>query len=88
MITQPNDLLMQAWKRQVDGSRSTIEALVESAGQLRELQFEAAAAPADAEKYAAYWRRFYEIAAQTQKHLAQCMAAVPAAAAADEGSKR
>ena len=86
MITQPNDFLMQAWQRQVDGYLRTIEA---SASKLRELQLEAAAAPADAEKCAAYWRRFYEIGAQTQRDFAQCMVAAPAAApAAHEDSKQ
>jgi phasin family protein len=44
------------------------------------LALQAQWARANAEKCAAYWRRFYEVGAQTQASLAQCM--VPAAAAA------
>ena len=89
MITQPNDFLMQAWKQQVDGCLRTIDTLIEAASKLRELQLEAAA-NADAEKCAAYWRRFYELGAQTQASLAQCMVPAPAAAApaAVDESKR
>ena len=81
MITQPNDFLMQAWKQQVDGCLRTIETLVEAATQLRVLQLEAAA-NADAEKCAVYWRRFYELGAQMQARLAQCMVPAPSAAPA------
>jgi phasin family protein len=109
-ITQPNDLLTQAWKQQVDGSLRTIETLLEAATKVRELNLEAVAdaradleatckaiagntdparvlelqaqwVRANAEKCAAYWRRFYEIGAQTQASLARSMVAAPAAAA-------
>ena len=88
MTTQPDDIAMQAWKQQVDGCLRTIDTLVEAATQLRELQLEAAA-NADAEKCAAYWRRFYELGAQMQARLAQCMVPAPAAApAAVDESRR
>jgi len=88
MTTQLNDILMQAWKQQVDGCLRTIDTLIEAASKLRELQLEAAA-NADAEKCAAYWRRFYELGAQMQVRLAQCMVPAPAAApAAVDESKR
>ena len=80
MTTQPDDILMQAWKQQVDGCQRTIDTLVEAATKLRALQLEAAA-NADAEKCAAYWRKFYELGAQMQARLAQCMVPAPAAAA-------
>jgi phasin family protein len=38
-------------------------------------------ARANAEKCAAYWRRFYEIGAQAQANLARCMLQAPAASA-------
>ncbi len=68
MTTQREDILMQAWKQQVDGCLRTIDTLVEAANKLRELQLEASANP-DAEKCAAYWRRFYELGAQMQAPL-------------------
>jgi phasin family protein len=106
VITQPSDLLMQAWKQQLDGCLRAFEALVEGANKLSQLQLEAAVgvhadleatrqamaaagdparvvelqtqcARANAEKCAAYWRRFYELGAQTQARLAQCMVLVP-----------
>ena len=81
MTTQHDDILMQAWKQQVDGCLRTIDTLVEAATKLRALQLEAAG-NADAEKCAAYWRRFYELGAQMQARLAQCMVPAPAAAPA------
>jgi hypothetical protein len=81
MTMQPDDILMQAWKQQVDGCQRTIDTLVEAATKLRALQLEAAA-NADAEKCAAYWRKFYELGAQMQARLAQCMVPAPAAAPA------
>ena len=88
MTTQPDDIVMQAWKQQVDGCLRTIDTLVEAASKLRELQLEAAA-NADAEKCAAYWRRFYELGAQMQARLAQSMVPAPAAtpAAVDESRR-
>ena len=85
MTTQPDDILMQAWKQQVDGCQRTIDTLVEAATKLRALQLEAAA-NADAEKCAAYWRTFYELGAQMQARLAQCMVPAPAAAAPAAGA--
>jgi hypothetical protein len=76
MTTQPNEILMQAWKQQVDGCLRTLDTLVEAAKKLREMQLEAPA-NADAEQCAAYWRRFYEIGAQMQARLAQCMVPAP-----------
>jgi phasin family protein len=50
----------------------------------RVLELQAQWARANAEKCAAYWRRFYELGAHTQASLAQCM--VPALAAAAPGA--
>ena len=89
MTTQPDDNVMKAWKQQVDGCQRTIDTLVEAATELRALQLEAAA-NADAEKCAAYWRKFYELGAQMQARLAQCMVPAPAApapAAVDESKQ-
>ena len=76
MTTQPDDILMQAWKQQVDGCLRTIDTLAEAANKLRELQLKASANP-DAEKCAEYWRQFYELGAQMQAQLAQCVVAAP-----------
>lgn len=59
---------------------ATRKAIGATTDPTRVLELQAQWARANAEKCAAYWRRFYEVGAQTQASLAQCM--VPAAAAA------
>jgi len=48
--TKPEDVLLQAWKRQADAGLRLLEAMVEGSTRMREIQLEAAAqAHADAE---------------------------------------
>ena len=79
MNTQPNDFVMQAWQQQWDGYLRAMQVLADGVSQLVKVQLEAAL-DVRPEKYAENWRRFYDICAQTQARLAQCM--VPAAATA------
>jgi len=79
MKTQPNDFVMQAWQQQCDGYLRAMQVLADGVSQLVKVQLEAAL-DVRPEKYAENWRRFYDICAQTQARLAQCM--VPASAAA------
>jgi len=79
MNTQPNDFVMQAWRQQCDGYLRAMQVLADGVSQLVKVQLEAAL-DVRPEKYAETWRRFYDICAQTQARLAQCM--VPASAAA------
>lgn len=60
---------------------ATRQAMAATGDPARVLELQAQCARANAEKYAAYWRRFYEVGAQTQASLAQCMLPVPAAVA-------
>jgi len=60
---------------------ATRQAMAAAGDPARVVELQTQCARANAEKYAAYWRRFYELGAQTQARLAQCMLAVPAAAA-------
>jgi phasin family protein len=59
---------------------ATRTAMAATRDPARVLELQAQWARANAEKCAAYWRRLYEVGAQTQASLAQCM--VPATAAA------
>jgi phasin family protein len=59
---------------------ATRTAMAATRDPARVLELQAQWARANAEKCAAYWRRFYEVGAQTQASLAQCM--VPALGAA------
>ena len=43
MTSEPEDFLLQAWKRQVDSGMHLVETLVEGATRLHEVQIEAAA---------------------------------------------
>jgi len=68
---------------------ATRKAIAATTDPARVLELQAQWARVNAEKCAAYWRRFYEIGAQTQRDFAQCMVAAPAAApAAHEDSKQ
>jgi len=60
---------------------ATRKAIAATTDPARVLELQAQWARANAEKCAAYWRRFYELGAQTQASLAQCMVPAPAAAA-------
>jgi phasin family protein len=66
----------------LDATRKAIAATTDPA---RVLELQAQWARANAEKCAAYWRRFYEVGVQMQASLAQCM--VPAPAAVDESNR-
>jgi phasin family protein len=68
----------------------TREAIAATTDPARVLELQAQWARANAERCAAYWRRFYEVGVQMQASLAQCMVPAPAAAApvAVDESKR
>lgn len=59
---------------------ATRDAMAATHDPARVLELQTQWARANAEKCAAYWRRFYEVGAQTQASLVQCMVAAPAAA--------
>jgi phasin family protein len=60
---------------------ATRKAMAATGDPARVLELQAQWARANAEKCAAYWRRCYEVGAQTQASLAQCMVPAPAGAA-------
>ena len=59
---------------------ATRNAMAAAHDPARVLELQAQWARGNAEKCAAYWRRSYEVGAQMQASLAQCMVAAPAAA--------
>ena len=61
---------------------ATGKAIASATDPARVLELQARWARANADKCAAYWRKVYEIGAQTQASLARCMVPAPAAAAA------
>jgi phasin family protein len=67
---------------------ATRKAMVATTDPARVLELQAQWARASAEKCAAYGRRFYEVAAQTQASLAQYMVSAAAAPAAADDSKQ
>jgi phasin family protein len=57
------------------------KAMASATDPARVMELQAQWVHGNAEKCAAYWRRFYEIGAQAQANLARCMVHAPAAAA-------
>jgi hypothetical protein len=56
---------------------ATRNAMATAGDPARVVELQTQCARANAEKCATYWRRFYELGAQTQARLAQCMVLVP-----------
>jgi phasin family protein len=67
---------------------ATRKSIAAAGGMEALLKLQAEWARANAEKCAAYWRAFYEVAAQTQGELARCLCAQAPAIAGDEESKK